>query len=113
MVTLSIKFIKKEHLIDYRIESVEYYPKDYRVNVKLVNYFKGMPDLWASVRYFELLKQSMAMIHTTSVMYRITTNAQDYLEILVVRVADHIRANIEGDSKNAEENKRTLTSGSL
>jgi len=113
MVALSIEFIERRDLMNYQIESIVCNRKNYRMEVKLTNYFSNMPDLRASVRYFELLNDSIVMVHPTDIMYRITTDAQDYFEKLIEMMADDIRSNMEGGSEYDSRDKNLLVSGPL
>jgi histone H3/H4 len=113
MVALTIEFIGKAHLLNYQIKSAKYDPVGNRFEFKLTNYFSNMPDLEVRIMYFELLKEAMVMVHTTDMMYRVTTSAQDHLEKMLEKIATEIRENLKEESEHAEKSDRVFISDPL
>ena len=109
MVAFKLSFIKEAQLLNYQIQDVVYYLDKNKLEFKLANYFAGYPGIKVTVRYFAIGPASpgIAISDTNDIEYRMTANAEKYVESLVKDISCVIKDSLGKEIENAKNRKKS------
>jgi hypothetical protein len=116
VVAFKLSFIKEAQLLSYQVQDVVYNLSKDKLEFRLANYFADRPAIKVTVKYFAIGAASnygIAMSNIDDIEYRMTADAEKYIESLVKDISSVIKDNLGKEIENAKSKKSSERSKEL